>query len=298
MYNEQKISNDIYSYSFAESVHNYCGVRDNKQFAKAVATAFLGEKFNDEKLKGNPWTWENESWILSDEFNVADDFPNIEVWQTELSSAVLNLCFRHRTANESRAKDTDNDNQYFEDNEVEFNNSYDDEGDNNRRSQRLREDQMSERRSEMRGRDVMYQDKEMERAVVTPPHAFEVLRNAFPDTHISVYISESIRNIERNLVAAILSRYRDYRGTNMYVDNKTSFNALLQILSSPTEEHHNLVCDALRPLPVKENDLYSCINNLNHAIRLLHHHGQSPCKSILYILIHDELFDNSQQSHK
>ena len=62
-------------------MHNYCGIRDNKQLAKAVAIAFLGEKFNDEKLKGNPWTWEDESWIPPDEFDVANDFPDIKAWQ-------------------------------------------------------------------------------------------------------------------------------------------------------------------------------------------------------------------------
>ena len=268
-----------------------------------MATAFVGEKFNDEKLKGNPWTWENESWILPDEFNVANDFPDIEVWQSKLSSSVLNLCFRHRTANESRANesranDIINGNQYFDDREAQIDNSFDDTEDYNRSSQRLQEDQTYERPLEMRGRENIYPDEEVERAVVTPSLTFQVFRNAFPDTDISVFISESIRNIEPKLVAAILSRYRYYRETDMYVDNKSSFNAILQILSSPTEEHHILVRDALRPLPVKENDLYSCVRNLNHAIRLLRHHGQSPCKNILYILIHDELFDNSQQSHE
>lgn len=280
-------------------MHNYCGIRDDKQFAKAVAIAFLGEKFNDEKLHGNPWIWENESWILPDEFDVANDFPDIVAWQKKLSPTVLNLCFRHKTEKETEANDTNNEYQYFDGYEAETNNTLNMEARGyNKRKHRLSEDSTYESLSEVRGREVIHQHKVAERAVVTPPLAFEALRNALPDTPIPVFLSECIQNIEPKLVAAILSRYIYYRETKMYVDNKSSFHALLQILSSPTEEHHIIVCDALRPLLVKEDDLYLCVKNLNHAIRLLRHHGQSPRRSILYILIHDELFDNSQQSHK
>ena len=66
-------------YSFAGSVHNYCCIRDKKQFATAIANSFLGEKINDEKLEGNPWRWENESWVLDEEFDFETDFPPIEV---------------------------------------------------------------------------------------------------------------------------------------------------------------------------------------------------------------------------
>ena len=207
-----------------------------------MAIAFLGEKFNDEKLKGNPWTWEDESWIPPDEFDVANDFPDIKAWQKKLLPSVQSLCFRHKTAKESEANDMNNDNQYFDGYEAETYHSLDMEArGSHQRSQRLNEDSTYERLSEFRGREVTHQDKVVERAVVTPPLAFEALRNALPDTHISVFLSECVRNIEPKLVAAILSRYVYYRETKMYVDNKSSFYALLQILSSPTEEHHNRV---------------------------------------------------------
>lgn len=81
-----------------------------------------------------------------------------------------------------------------------------------------------------------------------------------------------------------------------YSRNKKSFHQLLQILSSTSEEHHCLVCNALHYSPTKENQLSRQISNLNDAIRLIRHHTISPRKDVAYILIGEKSFDNSQGS--
>ena len=78
--------------------------------------------------------------------------------------------------------------------------------------------------------------------------------------------------------------------------NKKSFHQLLQILSSTSEEHYCLVCNALHFSPTKENQLSRQICNLNDAIRLICHHTVSPRKDVANILIGEKSFDNSQGS--
>ena len=101
-------------YSFAGSVNNYCCIRDKKQFATEITYSFLGEKINDEKLEGNPWKWENESWTLDNEFDVGTDFPTLEIRQSTPDAVQLNLCFEHETDNEKRKsrKNADSDKGY------------------------------------------------------------------------------------------------------------------------------------------------------------------------------------------
>ena len=44
----------------------------------------------------NPWSLVNETWNLSESFDIANNFPSIDVWQSKLSSNELNLSFRHK----------------------------------------------------------------------------------------------------------------------------------------------------------------------------------------------------------
>ena len=267
-------------YSFAGSVHNYCCIRDKKQFAKAITYSFLGERINDEKLNGNPWKWENESWILDDEFDVGTDFPTIEVWQSTLDAVQLNLCFRHEMDNEERKIDekTDSEKGYLK-------------RDNRESSSHQSAPELY---IEPLGKGDGIADTH-DTGDKLPDFAFKIFRDEFPDTNISVFVSEAIRRTYKALLKDILSADDNFKESKIYYDNKRAFNTLLEIMSSITEKHHTLLCDALRPLPMKEFQLMDALYNLNDAIRLLRNHKQFPV-SITYILSGDDLVDNSQIS--
>lgn len=276
-------------YSFAGSVHNYCCIRDKKQFAKAITYSFLGEKINDEKLEGNPWKWENESWTLDDEFDVGTDFPTTEVWQSTLDAVQLNLCFQHETDNEERnsRKNADSDKGYLN-RDRHTNNT------NNRDSSSNQTQPEINIEPSDKGDGIAITEVTGE-IQTKPQYAFQSFRDGFPDTNISIFISEAIRYTQRALLKDILNVDDKFRESYMYYDNRRSFNTLLEIMSSITEIHHTLLCDALRPLPLKEFELMSALFNLNDAIRLLRHHKEFPVK-IMYILCDDDEVDNSQKS--
>ena len=48
----------------------------------------MGTRLNDAS-ELNPWTWVDETWNLRYSFNIANDFPSIDVWQSKLTSTVV-----------------------------------------------------------------------------------------------------------------------------------------------------------------------------------------------------------------
>ena len=102
----------LYFHSFEGSVHNYMGIRDTHQFAKAVTNLFLGFTLKDPKLDGNPWIWDEEDWNLPANFNISRDFPSIEIWQIKINSVLLGLCFRHKIPSDSYKGQNENSYNY------------------------------------------------------------------------------------------------------------------------------------------------------------------------------------------
>ena len=311
------IKKPITSIRFQESVHNYTGIRDARQFSSAAADYFMGKKKDDSNLEYNPWNWENECWKIKVPFNVFDDFPNIEFWQVNLASTQLNLCFCHMSDITVKRGDTSvqNNNKLKNNSNVknsisvleDSNNFEDNHGDDCQISTSSNTSQITNQEYTVGN----VQNQSVNSAVTGHfegegiPYvgkfgrpSFETMRARFPETPTNIFISEAVRDIEMSLGVFMHDKIPLLNESKLYCDNKNSFYQLLQILSSTSEEHHYLVCTALHFLPTKENQLIRQISNLNDAIRLIRHHSTSPRKDVAYILIGEKSFDNSQGSHK
>lgn len=67
-----------------------------RYFANVATDSFLGSLPNSIGQEGNPWKWHSDKWNLKEDFDVNGDFPSITEWESTLTAASHNLCFRHK----------------------------------------------------------------------------------------------------------------------------------------------------------------------------------------------------------
>lgn len=255
--------------SFEDSVHHYCCIRDVKIFASEVTDKFLGRTMNDAILEGNPFVWVSEEWQLPEDFQVCDDFPDLNVWTANLSAAMLNLCFRHESSRSNLEKEV---------------------------LKRNEESKNEEEENDM-GEDMNQHGYNGQEGIYRVNRSIHnLILDEFPQVPHHVIITETVRQFGDALTIKLRSEIPNFSSTDIYRNNKKSLRFILEQLSSSKFVFHNELCSALYVFPLKSTQILNQVSNINDGIRIIRHLSNGQLKFQPYVKINDEDFDNSQDT--
>lgn len=279
---------------------------------------FVGSTILDVPLDGNPWSWDNNTWNLIDDFDISRDFPTIEVLQEQIPSVMLDLCFRHKNKSDhdkelnemnyhannksytqSSSSQANKNSNSFNNNEYEdvademYDNLYNPNNELYSKNSNKYPSETQEECVEQEKIDVTNKNN-MQR--VKKNYYFQELKRILPETPNNVLISEVLKTIANSLTTNLSENNLNFKNSETYKVNKNTIRKLLNMLSSEDGVHFKLMCTSCLPLLVIEDKLTSQVSQINDVVRLIRHHSSSPDKSLMYIKMNNSEFDNSQGS--
>jgi hypothetical protein len=123
-----------------------------------------------------------------------------------------------------------------------------------------------------------------------------LILDEFPQVPHHVIITETVRQFSDALTIKLRSEIPNFRGTDIYKNNKKSLRFILEQLSSSNFVFHNELCSTLYVFPLKNTQILNQVSNINDGIRIIRHLSNGQLKFLPYVKINDEDFDNSQDT--
>jgi hypothetical protein len=121
---------------------------------------------------------------------------------------------------------------------------------------------------------------------------FSKLKADFPDTEHKVFIVETLKIMRINLHEYLFNSNPAYKKTPMHKNNELSINYIIYMMCDEGSYNSSLVILLLSALPSKPNDFKLQIREVNLVIAHMRMRVPALKKTLQYILIGDDDFDN------
>ena len=232
----------------------------------------MGKSMNGTILEGNPFLWVANDWKLPEDFQVCNDFPDLSVWEANMTAGVLNLCFRHEKSKSNLEKL-----RLKKKGGTDINENSEEKGDV---EEDINEHEYNEQNESNDDRRSVHR----------------IITDEFPQVPHNVLIAESLRQFIHSFTIWLVEENPDFKTTDTYKNNKKSLRFVLEQLCSSKFFFHDEACSILHAFPLKSNDKNGQVSNINDCIRTIRNLGSGELKCPPYVKTNFSYFDNSQDA--
>ena len=169
----------------------------------------MGKTTNDTILEGNPFLWVSNDWELPVDFQVCNDFPDLSVWEANMTAGALNLCFRHEKSKSNLEK------------------------------LRLKKNENGEEKDD--GEETINEHENNEQNVFNYDRrsVHRIIRDEFLQVPHNVLIAESLIQFIDSFTIRLVEENPNFRTTDTYRNNKKSLRFVLEQLCSSKFTFHD-----------------------------------------------------------